>query len=364
MAQPPDRAQPPDGDGPADGGDLSPDEVELLAAFDRLRPQGGLAWGFDDAMHRLGDRAEGKVAPVPWDGLPDDLWARGRTAKVGQRFVGDVAGVLAELLAADARRVASATVEDGLTAAWDALRYLAARLDRLESRNDPVAELLPDLAAQVPVPDLAEWVGELAGWLGPAHRELPVVVGEADSGALTRALATAGHRVMAVEPRGAEAWRAMEGAGQGPGGAEAGRGVGAQGRAPAGDGARAGEATTVVLGEVLDILGIAPAGSASGAVLTGAVDRLDLAGKLSLLHHAVRVVRPGGVVVVLTTDQVAWDEAVPVVARDLAPGRPLHPRTWLLLLGRLGVDEARWHRPSGGVVHAVVGRLPRGVVRR
>lgn len=136
-----------------DGDDiLLPDEAELLAAFDRLRPQGSLAWGFDDAMHRLVDRAEGRVPPLPWDGLPDDLWERGRSARVGQRFVGDVAGVLAEALAGDTRRAVDAAVGDGLGAAWDALRYLAARVEQLERRVDPLAELVPDLAATVPRP--------------------------------------------------------------------------------------------------------------------------------------------------------------------------------------------------------------------
>ena len=52
----------------------------------------------------LGDRRG------PWRGLPDDLWERGHSARIGQRFVGDVAGVLADILAADARTVADAAV--------------------------------------------------------------------------------------------------------------------------------------------------------------------------------------------------------------------------------------------------------------
>ena len=123
--------------GPEDGPEA--DEIELLAAFDRLRPQGSLQWGFDDAMRRLSEPGAGAGAVgLPWAGLPDDLWERGRSARIGQRFVGDVAGVLASILAADARAAADAAMDDRILAAWDALRYLAARMERLESWVDPV----------------------------------------------------------------------------------------------------------------------------------------------------------------------------------------------------------------------------------
>lgn len=121
---------------------------------------------------------------------------------------------------------------------------------------------------------------------------------------------------------------------------------------------------SVSFGEVADALASTPDASVSAVVLAGAVDRLDLPGRVDLLGHALRVTAPGGVVVVLATDQAAWDRAVPVVARDLAPGRPLHPETWLLLLDRLGADDAVWHRPVEGSVHAVVGRVAGGTVRR
>lgn len=59
----PEHAEPdadPDGadrDGGSAGGSedrpLGPDERALLDAFDRRSPQGGLQWGFDDAMRRI-----------------------------------------------------------------------------------------------------------------------------------------------------------------------------------------------------------------------------------------------------------------------------------------------------------------------
>jgi hypothetical protein len=78
---------------------------------------------------------------------------------------------------------------------------------------------------------------------------------------------------------------------------------------------------------------------------------------VGLVTRAVRAVRSGGRLVVFATDHRAWDEALPATARDLLPGRPLHPETWLLLLGRLGVVDPEWHRPSSGTVHAVVGGI-------
>ncbi len=126
-----------DGGGAGDGRRApGPDESELLAAFDRMRPQGSLQWGFDDAMRRIA-RPETGSATAPWNGLPDDLWDRGRSARIGRRFVGDVARVLADLLAADARTAAAAAAAGVNVATWDALRYLAARVGLLEARLDP-----------------------------------------------------------------------------------------------------------------------------------------------------------------------------------------------------------------------------------
>ncbi|HEX3460299.1 MAG TPA: hypothetical protein VHT49_05310 [Acidimicrobiales bacterium] len=315
---------------PASGDGPEPDEEELLAAFDRLRPQGSLQWGFDDAMRRLSERGEGTVAAgVPWEGLPDDLWERGRSARIGQRFVGDVAGVLASILAADARAAADAAMDDRLVAAWDALRYLAARLESLEARVDPVGDLLAGPQLPIPEPDGSRWAEAVGGWFAASDRTRPVIVGEAGNGALVASLEAAGHRVRGVEPRGQAVWSAF-----------------ADARIEDG----------IVLSEVDAFLATAETASAAGVVLVGAVDQLDLPGKLALLAHAVRVVGPGGTVALVVTDPARWDETLPTVARDLAPGRPLHPETWLYLLSRFGVMDPTWHRSADGSGHALVGK--------
>jgi hypothetical protein len=310
---------------------MAPDEAELLAAFDRLRPQGSLRWGFDDAMRRIAQPdTSAATGTTPWPGLPDDLWERGRSALIGRRFVGDVTGVLADLLAADARTAAAAAVAGVNVATWDALRYLVARVELLEARLDPARLETAELPVQAP--DLTEWVDGIGGWLDPPDPTTKVVVGESGRGALVRAAHAAGHRVLGVEPRGASVWPSFAALDDGSGG-------------PTGE---------IVLAEVIDHLRTLPDSTGGAVILAGCVDRVDLGGKVELLDQALRVTKAGRPVVVLTTDQEAWDEGLSHPARDLNPGRPLHPETWSLLLRRSGAVDIVWHRPTSGTVHAVV----------
>lgn len=313
-------------------------DEELLAAFERRSPQGSLRWGFDDALRRVAQPdVDSAAGAAPWSGLPDDLWERGRSARIGQRFVGDVAGVLADILAADARTAADAAVTavngDRFVATWDALRFLAARVELLESRTDPLGLE----AAEWPgsVPDPSEWVGEVARWLGQgADSQLPVIVGEAGEGSLVQAVHRSGRSVIGIEPRGADAWRVA-------------------GTARSEDAPQ----LSVMFDEVEASLHRMPADSAAGVVLTGCVDRMGLAGQVRLVEESVRVTRPGGSVVVLATDQEWWGRQLAPAARDLAPGRPLHPETWSILLRRAGASRPDWHQPQRGTVHAVVARV-------
>ena len=318
--------------------ELAPEERALLAAFDRLRPQGSLRWGFDDALRRVDEPNHASAAEAePWRGLPADLWDRGRSAKIGERFVGDVASVLAELLAADSRAVADAAVGavngDRFVATWDALRYLSARVEALEARIDPVAAETTELA--LPVPDLREWAERVVGWCAPVGERRTVVAGELCDGTVVDALARAGPMVRGVDPDGPRIWEAFAAAGSGP------------------------DPIDLVLEEVGDHLTSLRSGSVAGVVLAGCVDRLDLAEKVVLLREAVRVTASGGSVVVLASDQEAWDRALAPPARDLLPGRPFHPETWMLLLERAGARAVEWHRPERGSVHAVVAEVER-----
>ena len=327
-------------DGPTDPGAMGPDEAELLAAFDRLRPQGSVRWAFDDAVRRV-DRPDldSSAGTLPWRGLPDDLWERGRSAQVGKRFVGDVARVMADILAADARAVADVAVDavngDRFVATWDALQYLSARVEALEARVDPLGLELAEWPGLPP--DQRAWADAVGGWFtGAAPSGGPVVVGESGDGTLAMALHAAGRAVRAVDPRGAEVWRAFH-------------------DEPGPD----GTAVEVVLDHVDRHLGTLPDRSVAGVVLIGCVDRADLAGKVALLGDAIRVTASGGAVAVLTTDQQAWEASLPAPARDLARGRPFHPETWSLLLARLGAVAPEWQRAPSGTVEAVVARVER-----
>jgi hypothetical protein len=317
------------------GDEPHPDELELLAAFDRLSPQGGHRWAFDDAMRRIVQPSDWpSTASVPWGGLPDDLWERGRSARIGGRFVGDVAGVLASILASDARQAADAVETanaDRLTAVWDALRYLAARVELLESRVDPAGRFLTDPANEASKCDLSAWMDNTEAWLPSSGGTEEIVVGESGNGELCAVLEQRGFRVRGIEPRGDVVWRSS-----------------AHGASDGGE---------VVLGEVPDVLGSTNVDSVDGVVLVGCVDRFDLSGKLDLVGKAMRAVRTGGTVALAVTDRAAWEEALPVVARDLAPGRPLHPETWMHVLRVLDLVDPTWHRPRVGPTHIVVGTV-------
>ncbi len=113
-----------------------------------------------------------------------------------------------------------------------------------------------------------------------------------------------------------------------------------------------------VMAEVGDYLATLDDASVAGVVVAGSVDRIGLVEKVALVGHALRVTRAGGRVVVLATDQTAWDRQLAPPARDLLAGRPLHPETWSLLLARLGADSVMWHRPpKEGAPHAIVAEV-------
>ena len=89
---------------------------------------------------------------------------------------------------------------------------------------------------------------------------------------------------------------------------------------------------------VPDHLGRLPDRSLGGLVLTSEVDRLSLAVQLQVATEGARVLAPSGKVVVLVMRPPAWEDGRTPVERDLAEGRPLHPETWVHLLGRRGFD--------------------------
>jgi len=291
-------------------------------------------WGFDDAMRRLSSPDERGTWVEPWYGLPADLWERGRGAKASERVLGDVITALAQELTEYSQRIVDdvrRTVPVD-TAIFDALRYLAARVEQLERAVDPLGIRPADL----PVPDLdaSAWAPSLEGWLADAG-DHPVVVGELGDPGLLAAVAATGADVDGVDPRAAVAWARRDAAPGRPG----------QVRATPAD--------------VVEHLRRLPPASRSGVVLAGCVDRAALSDKVAQVTAAVRALVPGGRLVLLVGDQTAWDARLAPAVRDLLPGRPLHPDTWRLVLAHLGLDGPEAHVAERGDVHAVVARRVR-----
>ncbi len=311
---------------------LRPAERELLAVFDRLAPQGSVRWAFEDAMARL-EREHG--AP-PWRGLPADLWERGRSAQVGQRLVGDVVAALADLLAGDTRQVVEEGAETRLRAAWEALRYLAARVEALEDRIDPGGQAVPDLASVAPHPDLGSLLDTVGDWLPLPDRSQAVLDGECGDGSLAAALARSGSAVHGVDPRPRMVWALLD--------------ARSEGELPAAP-------TTVTCAEVVDVLEAAAPASLAGVVARGCVDRADLPGKVRLTGAAARALVVGGAVAVVTMDRRAFEDRCPPSVRDLLPGAPIAPEAWALLLDRTGFEVLG--TATSGVTHVITGRRRR-----
>jgi len=323
---------------------LPDDERALLEAFDRLSPQGSVVWNFDDAIRRLSEPDGVPGRPAGWGGLPADLWERGRSTKASERVLGDVVKTVSQ----DLTEYTDRAVEEGYArsaheaaelrrAVLDGLRFLAARVERLESSVDPLG--LQAGGMVLPPFDASAWTDAVGGWATP-RADLAAVVGELGDLTLVAALAGSGSAVEGVEgvdPRGAVVWDAVAASDVGPG----------------------GRPVDFVLAEVADHLGSLPDDSRGCVVLAGCLDRGDLVQKVRLIDEAGRVVAPGGTIALLVSDQAAWDASLDPVLRDLLPGRPLHPESWMVLLARRGLGGATWLRPGSGDVHAVVVGVPR-----
>ncbi len=346
----------PERERPPTGSAASPDAVlsssssfaeELAAAFRRHRPQGSARWNFSVAFTRLEERFRPRPPPSGRGpgagvGVTDDAGGDGGTAGNGTAAAGGDGGARsllhrladryvtgrlqpwiaeqAEVSADRATKEALATelqgVADGFDDLIEALRFLSARVERLEDagrrRRSPVAAV-GALAASPP----GGWAGPVAAWLGSARPEGPVLHGECGDGELVEALVASGIEAKGAEPRGDVAWRAAD------------RGV------------------PVVVGEVPDLLALQPAGSLGGLVLSGVVDRLPVEELAALVGTAAERLAAGAPLVVVGTspeDAAGWDP----VARDLLPGRPLRPETWEVLLARAGFVEVGRLEPGPG----------------
>jgi SAM-dependent methyltransferase len=100
--------------------------------------------------------------------------------------------------------------------------------------------------------------------------------------------------------------------------------------------------------DVTDHLRVLDPGSLGAIILSGCVDRLGLGAQVALADLASVKLAVGGRLLVLGTDPSAWGRAQSTVAADLAPGRPLHPETWVALLERRGFGDTSVHDGPAG----------------
>lgn len=268
-----------------ESGDLPADfERELDLVFARFAPVHAIGDDFDQVLERTEQSTHMDVlAPVA-----------SRTPGVGF-----AKRVIRKAVIWEVRYVAQqvSTFAFGITRA---VRLLAERVDALE-RSAPGAggRLLAMARAEAPALDTAYWGAVvLEAVAGVPGRVLHAECGDGD---LVAQLTQAGIDAYGVDPTDQV---------PGPG-------------------------IEIRVDEAVDHLRAVADSSLGGVVLSSCVDLLPL-GVLAEMADLVRAkLAPGGVAVVLGRHPDTWTGA----ATDLAPGRPLHPKTWCRLLGAGGVSS-------------------------
>lgn len=317
----------------------------LAAAFRRHRPQGSTRWNFSAAFTRLEERF-GTAAPGPHagaggageaEGLPEAapgdapggagapgtrstlhrLADRYVTARV-QPWIEEIAATAARRATEEALAREDRSVREGFGTTVEAFRFLGARVEALEDASARRRSPVDAVWALAPPPPTAAWAAPVLGWLRGSPPPGTVLHGECGDGGLVRALVDGGVEARGAEPRGAAAWRA------------------------------AAQGVAVEVGEVGDALRPLATGSLGGLVLSGIVDRAPLDDLVALVALATDRLAPGAPLVVLGTAPAAAASGWAAVARDLLPGRPLHPETWELLLGRAGYLGVGRLEPADG----------------
>jgi SAM-dependent methyltransferase len=186
-----------------------------------------------------------------------------------------------------------------------AVKLLGRRVDTIESVTVLAGErTLAEVRERRAGPDLGPWVDVVTtAFAGATGR---ILHAECGAGDLLAPLAKAGAEVYGVEPVETLAMEASR--------------LGLDVRAD----------------DALSHLRALPPATLGGIVLSGCIDALPLGEVLELTDRAVAALVPGATLVIASGGAGALD---PVVV-DLAPGRPLHPDTWLHLLSQRGLTGA------------------------
>ena len=88
---------------------------------------------------------------------------------------------------------------------FDAIRFLAVRVERLESSVDPLG--MEAAQFDLPAMDASAWFDAAPTWAA-ARPDLPVLLGELADDGLLAALVASGTDVEGVDPRGPVVWAA------------------------------------------------------------------------------------------------------------------------------------------------------------
>lgn len=300
-------------------GDFPPDmERELDIVFARLAPSGGDGGfaGFLDAAERL--------AFVDIE-VPTESNLRG---------MAPVKRGLRTLMAWYVRYVAQ-QVSAFATSSVTAMRLLGDRVTALEAASRAANRRVVDEGRHVgPTVDPTPFVELVAAHLAGAEGR--VLVGECGDGTLLRRLVDADHDAYGLDPAGAV-------------GLELGAGLDIRHEDVVGH-----------LRELAD-------GVLGGVVLLGAPDRLPLGAQIELADRVADVLADGGHLALVAATPSGWAQGVEPVEADLAPGRPLHPDTWVHLLGErgfTGIECTDGPRPDDGDNDDVSCDLPPALAAR
>jgi hypothetical protein len=271
----------------------------LNDAFARLRPQDSDTWNFLANFTQMGERfgPDNAGASELTKLLDASVAPAGRRGVSGRRRRQEADEAPSEVHAAMAQVV-------------EAFRFLAARVQTLEERLARQDRPIEGAAWLIPARELGAWVPTVVDHLVAAAPAGEVLHADCGEGQLLKPLVASGLAARGVEPRGAVALRALE------------------------------QGYTVSIAEVAEELAARSPGSLSGLVLSGVVDRLPLHAILLLLSEAHRVLALGAPIVVVATEPVHASAARHVVADEILAPRPLHARTWGLLLARANFTGA------------------------
>lgn len=207
-----------------------------------------------------------------------------------------------------------------------AVRLLARRVDRLEAAAGVGDDRLRAAAAAVEAPLHGEWAPRLAELLAGVDGR--VLVTDAGSGEHLAALVRAG-----FDAYGAVGDLAAVDA-------LADAGFDARHAAP------------------IEHLRRLPDGALAAVVLVGCPETSPRGERIELAHEAVRVVAPGGCVVVVSSTPAGRARAVGVVRADLTPAAPFHAPTWEHLLRAAGCGTTQAHLGADVAALAPTGSGP------